>query len=203
MTEPLRVDPYTFAHKGQRQLLCELLLRLGRADSADLAHDSTMLASLRAALHTIEEHGLHEEQFLHPVIARVLPGVVERLRAEHHLLHAQIAELRACAGAVACDEARLATLYKQYASFLGNYFCHLQYEESCLPDYWASCDQLALERAVGDYKRERGAEGTRDDLALMLPAMNRKERAAFLERLRTGAPPAVYALALEVEGRLC
>ena len=204
ITLKARHDFYAPVHKAIRKALSELLIRLGVTDWTDTAERTASLAALRQQMRFSASHLEHEETEIHGALELRSPGATQRLDAaheEHDRAYVEIEGL--CRALETCPaDAKVAAgraLYLRFTQFVGEDFLHMAEEETVtLPRLWALFtdeELIGMEaRIVGSMPPEELMAG----MGLMIPAMNRQERAGFLSFVRAGAPPEAFAAILGV-----
>lgn len=201
-----RHDAYKYIHKALRMAQCQMLVRLGQADFA--ATDATeLLAELRALMAFGALHIAHEETHVHVHLTARGAGATEVLDRQHAVHRDSFARLEALAAQVELagprDKAQAGhRLYLAYALFIAHDFEHMHEEETVNNDrLWTlfSDDQIvAMERAI---VASLSPEKAMMSMRLMLPALTRDERAAFLGAMRPGVPAEVFSAVIEHAAR--
>jgi hypothetical protein len=172
-----RVHLYAKIHKAQRAWLMRSIVAAGRTDPADPAAIALVAADARRLAHHLHEHGLHEEQFIHPLLSGADPDLANQLEAEHCTLDIALAELSRAA-----DANDLAGLYPALTGFVVRYFPHLDIEEQqAMPAIWRAFDDGALlDRVMLPFISTRSSAGIIDDLNLQIGALNPQEERQLL-----------------------
>jgi hypothetical protein len=197
---PARTDFYTVVHKGLRKRLFETVVLAGTTNYAD-PDDRAKLAKTVAEVVTIlREHAQHEDEFLHPIIAEVLPEVARTLTSEHvehnraldevdRAFEVAIAERTGAAGHLA---------YRVLARFTADFLAHIEEEEAGQGQVWELAGEARLAAGMTAFKRSRSLEQTLAGWAIMLPAMNPAERRDMFRALKGGAPEHVVTAGLRL-----
>jgi hypothetical protein len=178
MSQPT-ADLFTNVHKGIRRALFAACTALGRADG-DPARETTARAALAEALRFVAHHGENEDLLLLPLLRDRAPEVFAAMTEAH----AALDEARAALAV----ESSVAALYLAACAFTARYAAHMDEEERVLEPRIRQV--LSSEEAL-DFGRQSVARTAPADqrmmLGWMLPAMTRRDVAAFLGRL----PPAL------------
>ncbi|MGD0675117.1 MAG: hemerythrin domain-containing protein [Polyangiaceae bacterium] len=203
-TVQTRTDFYTVVHKALRKRLFEAVVLAGTTDYA-AANDLRRLTDTVAEVVTLlREHADHEDEFLHPIIAEVLPEAARTLHAEHvehnRALDAVEQAFENAASARTSASGHLA--YRMLARFTAHFLAHIEEEEEGQPRVWELAGEARLDAGMTAFKRSRTLEQSLAGWANMLPAMNPAERAAMFRGLRAGAPEAVFSAATRLAERV-
>lgn len=200
-----RWDLYGPIHKGLRLGHVDLLVRLGQAAFDD--GRPRLLAELRAHLQIGADHLAHEEQFIHPALEARVPGAVAGLEAEHRQHRERFAGLEAAIAAVesAAPDQRPTlgrALYLEFSAFVAEDLEHMRHEE--VETWPLLCAHYTDEELAGIEMQIIASLTPEQNIAvmrLMLPAMNRAERAGLLGGMKAGAPPEAYAAVIDLAAR--
>jgi iron-sulfur cluster repair protein YtfE (RIC family) len=207
MSQAPRHDIYGPVHKAIRASLADLMVRLGRTDFACGQAASEMLAALRAQLRFSAAHLEHEDLHIHPALLARAPEAVDKLEHEHEEhqagfdgLERLIAEVEAAPAAERGAAGR--RLYLAFTGFVAHDLEHMAQEEQIvgplLQSLFTDAELQAMEAAiVGSMPPEEAMAA----VALMIPAMNPVERAAFLSFVRDTAPPEAFGAMVAVAAR--
>jgi hypothetical protein len=195
-----RADLYRTPHRTLRYLLANLLVAFGRTSFDDPADVETVLSELAAVLAACDAHVAHEDQHVRPVLLERAPSTLVAIDGEHadHARHVE--ELRALAASLRAaqtsddknDVGR--TLYLHYSVFVAETLAHAAYEERVvqpLLERFVSAEELekihrAILASIPPPEMLRWARS-------MIPASDRATRAAFVQQIRSNAPPAAFA----------
>ena len=148
----------------------------------------------------LREHAEHEETFLHPIIAAVLPKVARSLHAEHEEHNRALDEVERAFELATVERTATAChgAYRTLARFTAQFLVHIEEEEEGQPRLWEMAAESRLAAGMLAFKRSRTLEQAVAGWATMLPAMNRAERAGMLGALKGGAPEPVFTAAPRV-----
>jgi hypothetical protein len=195
-----RTDFYTVVHKGLRKRLFEAVILAGTTDHADPEQRARLALAVSDVVRMLREHAEHEETFLHPIIAAVLPEVARSLHAEHGEHNRALDEVETAFELAAAERSATAghRAYRTLARFTAQFLAHIEEEEEGQPRLWEMADEARLSAGMLAFKRSRTLEQTVAGWATMLPAMNRGERAGMFGALKGGAPEPVFTAALRV-----
>ena len=191
------VDLYSNIHKGIRSELFSLVESAGKTDPYDAVGRAALVAHVGDVAAVLESHAHHEDSAINPVLEVHLPGVAERIVADHDHLESRFGRVLELAAAAVerGDERRvMQLLHLDLAAFTSDYLAHQDLEErEVMP---------ALEQAIGPDAVLRihvavvssiPPEEMMRSLAFMLPAMNIDDRAELLGGMRASAPAPVFA----------
>lgn len=196
---PQRLDFYGNYHKAIRRALFELSARAGLLD---YAHDKDGLARLIAELgrvaRALREHGTHEDAYMHPLLRRYAPEVLEKMERQHAILEPALDALEAQLRAVASPADGM-QFYAVLNRFIGSYLEHLADEEEVAnPVLWERCPYDELNEAVTRFRAGFALEQVASNFEFMLPALNGVERADLYRSVRDNAPKPVFETLLGV-----
>jgi len=201
---PARTDFYTVVHKGLRKRLFETVVLAGTTNYADSDERVRLAATVAGVVTVLREHAKHEDEFLHPIIAEVLPEVARTLASEHEEHNRALDEVER-GFEVAVAETTGAAAHRAYrvlARFTAHFLVHLEEEEAGQGQVWELAGEARFAAGMTAFKRSRTLDQSLAGWALMLPAMNPAERAAMFRDLRTGAPEAVFTAAWRLAERV-
>jgi iron-sulfur cluster repair protein YtfE (RIC family) len=202
-----RHDIYAPIHKALRAALCDLLVRLGRTDFAQPAACAAVLADARAQLRFSAAHLQHEDEHIHPALLTRAPEMVARLEHDHREHEAEFQALesliRAVETAAPADRAQAGhRLYLAFAEFVAHDLAHMTQEEQVtgplLHQLFTDPELQAMEAAIVSSMPPEEAMAA---VAVMIPAMNPAERAAFLVFVRDTAPPEAFGAMIAVAAK--
>ncbi len=191
-----RLDVYRDIHKALRAELFETARRLGRADWRDPAEVEALQARVGRLITELRDHVRHEEEHMHPLIERRVPGLVGPLRADHAAQEAFLDEFEAFAErvfAMAADDPMRPRagleVYRTLSRFIAIYLPHLEHEETTITRaLWELSTNEEIAETYGRLIGTMPREELRGSLEIMLPAINPHERAELLGGIRAGMP---------------
>lgn len=191
-----RLDVYRDIHKAVRAELFEGARRLGRADWRDQAEVEALQARVGRLIVELRDHVRHEEEHMHPLIERRVPGAVGVLRADHEQQEAFLDEFEAFAERVFAMEpgdpmrARAGLeVYRALSRFIAVYLPHLEHEETTITRaLWELSTNEELAETYGRLVGTMPREELIGSLEIMLPAINPHERVELLGGIRAGMP---------------
>jgi hypothetical protein len=203
-TVPARSDFYTVVHKGLRKRLFETVVLAGTANYADPDDRAKLAATVAEVVTILREHAKHENEFLHPIIAEVLPEVARTLTSEHEEHNRALDEVdRAFEVAVAERTGAAGHLaYRVLARFTAHFLAHIEEEEAGQGQVWELAGEARFAVGMTAFKRSRTLDQNLAGWATMLPAMNPAERATMFRGLRAGAPEAPFTTAWRLAERV-
>jgi hypothetical protein len=187
-----RIDLYRNVHKGQRALLFELAMELGRTDFSEPALFSAIRERLRSATEELRKHADNEEKFIHPLLRSRAPEIVAELEREHHAIEAALSDLdgRLRPRGLSEEEPakRGAELYLAWCRMLSAYLAHLDGEETlAMPALWKTCSDHEIFAVIQSFAASRSASDQLHDLRSQVPALNPQERAAYVGNVVRGS----------------
>ncbi len=195
-----RTDFYTMVHKGLRKRLFEAVVLAGTTDHADSDQRARLALTVRDVVRVLREHAEHEETFLHPIIASVLPEVAGSLRLEHEEHHRELDEVERAFEVAAAEKTAAVghRAYRALARFTARFLAHIEEEEAGQPRLWETADEGRLAAGMIAFQRSRTLEQTVAGWAMMFPAMNAAEHAGMLRTLKGRAPEPVFTAAMQL-----
>lgn len=193
-----RVDLYRAVHKGLRLALSQMLTRIGAHDFTQEASNGLLLADLGGLLEICAGHLHYEDVFIHSALERRLPGAATLLAHQHAEHKTDFEAVRLVMGEVAAapPAGRVAAghaLYLRFAAFVADDFAHMQEEETVtsplLQQLFSDEELNAIQDSI---IVAIPPERMKVYLRIMLPAMNRTERASMLGGVKAVAPPELF-----------
>jgi hypothetical protein len=189
----MRVDLYRFVHKAQRYHLFQFAGELSRADVADAGTQIILARGVHTILEMLHDHAHNEETYIHPLFDAI-GNEAARLNDEHAVLDQGLAQL-----ASVVEHGHWSQLYPTYMRFLGEYLLHIDGEERAQTEVlWPRFSDAELGAVFLRFKAERSPAAAREDLVLMLPALNVPELQQLFHGMRTSAPVAVFNACAEI-----
>jgi hypothetical protein len=200
----VRTDFYTVVHKALRKRLFEAVILAGTSDYADPVERASLARTVGEVVTMLREHADHEDEFIHPVLAEVLPEAAKTLHAEHEELDRALDEVERAFDVAAAERSGASAhlAYRTLARFAAHFLAHVEDEETGQPRLWEMADETRLAAAMMAFKRSRTLDQTLAGWANMLPAMNAAERTRMFRALKVGAPEAVFGAALRLAERV-
>lgn len=198
-----RLDFYGNYHKALRRALFELSARAGLLDYANDGIALTrLLSEFERVARALREHGTHEDAYMHPLLRRYAPEVLERMERQHGALDPALDMLEAQLHALSSADDRSAAGMAFYAAlnrFIGSYLEHLADEEDVAnPVLWERCPPDEMAEAVQRFRASFALEQVASSFEFMLPALNAPERADLYRTVRDNAPAPVFETLLGV-----
>lgn len=144
-----RIDLYTLPHKALRVAVAHGGTILSATDPARLDGDLVVVRSILAELRS---HAAHEDEFIHPLLARLVPTVEAELAAQHVELDAGLDDLERTLDDlqgrdVAPDE--ITALFRAYERVAARNLLHLDHEETvAMPALWTKASSVSLQVLV-------------------------------------------------------
>jgi 3-methyladenine DNA glycosylase AlkD len=201
-----QIDFYTGAHKGQRSEFSKISNAAGKLNTNDQNAISALEKELIAFRENMYFHARLEEKFVHPLLSARIPGGADKLNEDHKIMHKQLDELAACFGEIKKKPADFEKteelsleFYRAWARFTAFYFNHIDYEEeNVMPSLWKLCTNNELFETFKKVLADQTPKELMDNLTLMLPAMNPKERAIILTAGQATMPPEAFQDVLKI-----
>ncbi|HEX4448597.1 MAG TPA: hemerythrin domain-containing protein [Polyangiaceae bacterium] len=152
-----RTDFYTMVHKGIRQRLFEAVILAGTVDFQDAGAGAKIVSMLTILAREVREHAGHEETFIHPVLAEVMPDMAASLHAGHEEHDRALDEVeRAFEVAAAQRTAASGHLaYRALARFVAMFLTHTEEEEAMQPLLWDRVSEERLAAVMAAFWRSR------------------------------------------------
>lgn len=170
----MRVDLYGLIHKAQRFHLSDFLIRLGKTNASDERSMELLGAELRGLIEHLRDHANNEEQYIHPLFEKI--GGAATLERQHLDLEEGLTGLEQILSALDWEG-----LYGRVARFVGNYFLHLDEEETAQrTTLWPNYGDKELAAVFERFKAERAPERAKADLEFMVPALSPAESRRLL-----------------------
>ena len=184
-------DPYRPLHKAIRSRLFEFGNLAGTIDFSDGPASQSFSEQFEGLVFLLTHHGEHEDEFIHPLVARCgADDIVKETVEQHEALDRELADLQAAitdiaGGKSAVNPETSHQVYLQYQRFLSNYLAHLDHEETVvLPLLRERCSDADFdELARADFADEDPLE-LRPMLGRMLPSFNDGDMALLLSDIR-------------------
>ena len=203
-----RIDLYKDIHKGLRSFLIQQLATAGPLDLADNQRLQRFNLQLQKLMALLDEHGMHEDKWLHPLLKELDPVLAEKAEAQHQCLDDSIA--------IVCDKySQLAQLpaiqraepghqaYLLLAEFVGAYLTHMHLEESevlvLLQRAYSDAELLEIQQQL---RSSVAPQRMADYLHIIIGALNIDERTALLAEMQQFAPPEVFQGACQMSADL-
>jgi len=195
-----RTDFYTLVHKGLRKRLFEAVILAGATDYAESEGRARLARIVAEVVTMLRAHAEHEEEFLHPIIADVLPEAAQSLHAEHEEHHRALDEVERKFEIAVAERTAAAGhgAYRTLARFTAQFLAQVEEEEAGQPRLWELVEESRLAAGMTAFKRSRTLEQSLAGWATLLPAMNPAERTGMFRALKGGAPAPVFTAALRL-----
>ncbi len=190
-----RIDLYRNVHKGQRALIFELAVELGRTDRGERREFAALAGRLLDAIVELRKHAENEECFIHPLLHSRVPEIAAALEREHERVEAALCELeqRLLPESPEREAVAPATdLYLAWCRLVATYLAHLEAEESvAMPALWRTCSDHEILALIQAFVASRSAADRLHDLRSQAPALTSQERYAYVGSIvRGGSLPA-------------
>lgn len=196
----LPLDLFREVHKGLRRALFDTTTAIGAADLRSADERDAILDRVDALIALLHHHHAHEDTHIQPHLVGCDPALAAVVDEGHRETDEGILELEQDAHRLrlAAGEGAVVAgpdLYRRLALFTAHYLAHMALEEGGVMDALRSGrtddELLAVEMGL------RGAVPPPlmcDFIAVMVPAMNRAERASMLGGMHAGAPAEIFEL---------
>jgi hypothetical protein len=154
---PARTDFYTVVHKGLRKRLFEAVILAGATDYAEPEDRARLGQVVGEVVTALRQHAEHEEEFLHPILAEVLPEAAQSLEAEHAEHHRALDDVERAFEVAVAERTEPAghRAYRTLARFTAQFLAHVEEEEAGQPRLWELVDEARLAAAMTAFKRSR------------------------------------------------
>lgn len=189
-----RLDLYTTIHKGVRRALFETSQTVSATDFADQQQAAATCREIQRLLRFLDEHAVHEDDVIMPELAKLAPELFVDLRAEHAKSDGMQREVAAIVArlehSTECERVSLGKrLEDRLPRLVAAHLVHMASEESDANRVlWAHYDDARLadlqSRIVTSIEPQRLSEW----YALVLPALNLRERRGMLGAMLSGMP---------------
>jgi hypothetical protein len=196
-----RVDLFTFIHKGLRASMFATAGTVARTDFGDPEQSRVALERVHALIAMLREHGLHEDVHMLPLLSEHDRALADSLGGDHagiEALHQELAHLAARAESAAPAErvSLASTLLRRLNRLIATQLAHMDREEGeATAALWAGCTDDELTAVRVRITESIPPARRREMVALILPALNAVERAAFIAALPPEARGALAAMA--------
>jgi hypothetical protein len=183
------LDLFGPIHKGLRALLFGAATSVARVDYGSLGATRTVVAEVRRLIEFLREHALQEDMHILPLVAahdRDLAGRLARTHAEMEALQVEVSALLARVEGSGGSERPVfgAALIGLVNRLVAGHLLHMDAEErDANAVLGAHATHLALTEVRGRIGRSMTRERTLEWMAVLLPALNPAERAAFTNAL--------------------
>jgi hemerythrin-like domain-containing protein len=206
----IQVDLYTGIHKGQRARFSIISKEAGTLNIPDKEATQTLANELAAFRDHMYLHAKLEENFIHPLLSKRTPGGADRLEEDHRVMHKQldylVADFAQINDSLADFEKRedlALEFYRAWNRFAVFYLNHIDYEEEyVMPTLWKLCTQGELSNTFRQILADQTPPQLMDNLAMMLPAMNPKERQLILTMGKATMPTEAFQGVLKLAQRV-
>lgn len=200
-----QIDFYTGAHKGQRSEFSKISNAAGTLNTIDQNAIKGLEEELNMFRENMYLHARLEEKFVHPLLSQRVPGGADKLNEDHKIMHKQLDGLSACFGEIKKKPADFekseelsVEFYRAWARFTAFYLNHIDYEEeNVMPTLWKLCTNDELFETFKKVLADQTPKELMDNLMLMLPAMNPKERIMILTAERASMPLEAFQVVLK------
>ncbi|MBB6486600.1 hypothetical protein [Rhizobium lusitanum] len=197
-----RYDIYGAVHKGLRKAGCDLLGRLGTADSHDAQETALLIGDLRNYLMLAASHVSHEDENIHVELAAkgVSTVKVDEQHDDHRTAFGELEELIVAwerawpSHKPACGR----KLYLAFAAYMADDLAHMHEEETMTaPLLWRNFTDneiLGIEMSI---IASLPPEMSMAFMRMMIPAINPVERATLLGAMKKDAPPDIFQAVID------
>lgn len=191
-----RIDFYGNYHKALRRALFEFSARAGLVDVDDDAALARLLTEFEQIARTLIEHSTHEDEYMHPLLAKYAPEVLATMERQHTSLDPELEVLEQQLRGIASASNRAAAGMAFYAAinrYIGAYLQHLADEEDVAnPVLWERCPHDELAAAVTRFRGTFALDQMATSFEFMLPSLSPPERADLYKTVRDNAPRPVF-----------
>lgn len=150
----MQVDLYTLPHKAIRAAVAEAALAVGAAEPHELP---TATAGVLVALEVLSSHAAHEEEFIDPVLERLLPDHARSIGEQHRHLTTTIDGVRrqidAAVAAASEQPGATLALYRAVQRLSAENLLHLDHEETVvMPALWITARPSDLAEVMDAFR---------------------------------------------------
>lgn len=201
-----QMNVYSDIHKGIRWQMYRAAHRAGVTDWSDEGSVQALDESVGALVKFLRDHIVHENTFLHPLIARRAPGIVAVLDAEHDEHEAALTELEAFLAetvALPVDDPLRPRLGLEFYRLVNRLvelsLPHFDREETqVIRTLWDTCATDEVFDAYVTLLRSLPPQEMEASIRAILPAVTIEEQAAVMGGARQMAPPEAFAELLTI-----
>ena len=192
-----RVEVFINVHKGLRQALFGLGLKLGKTDWEDQAEVSQVEADFKKLLHFLREHASNEDDVNFSLLESRSPGAAQAEREEHYRLESVLNQLESDFNHLRkTGDDRWKNgyaFYRAYNRFLSAYLAHMDREEGFITEsLYEHFTDAEIEKDFQKIIQRTSPADMGMMLGFMIPGMNPLERFKLLAKLRKTAPVEVF-----------
>lgn len=201
-----QMNVYSDIHKGVRWQTYRAAHHAGTTDWSDEGSVQALGEAVGALVKFLRDHIVHENTFLHPLIARRAPGIVAVLDVEHEEHKIALDELEAFfaeATAVPADDPLRARLGLEFYRLVNRLIAlslpHFDREETqVIRTLWDTCTTDEVFAAYVTLLKSLPPEEMEASIRAILPAVTIDEQAAVMGGARQMAPPEAFAELLAI-----
>lgn len=194
-----RFDVLGPTHKGLRNGLTELQFTASQLNFADLEQIKRLVKDLKTMAEILDAHAVGEDKFLFPLLEKVNNVVFNILIEEHGGLEGVQEDLLSELGTIertedASEREELGSIFvKNLNDFIAHYFIHLQTEElKAIPELYKDFSDQELMQVENQLATVTNSNVSQRFVEFMMPAINPKERIAFMMGLKGNVSDAVF-----------
>jgi hypothetical protein len=182
--------------------MCETLVQVGRADSADRPDLAAALHAVDTLCETLRGHMAHEDTHLRPALEAAEQGATDRTTQQHDQhrqdLDALQAEVRALRSLEAgARPAAMLQLYRHLALFVAENLEHMHIEETAHNAVlWAACDDADIAAIEGRILAGMSPQARLASLQEIARAVSPQELIGLLSGLQQQAPAPAFVAVL-------
>jgi len=201
---PARLDLYAPIHKALRAWMFDTLVSLGRVDGQDQEAMAAALGKVEALLVMCGQHLQHENDFMHPALARAGRHAAAQASSDHEGHVREIAHLQASVRKVRDVQGQaftpaLMSLYQALALFVAENLQHMHMEETAHNEaLWATHTDAELNDLHDRLVQSIPPEEMVGVLRWMLPSISHAERVGMLQDMRGKMPHQVFEGVLQL-----
>ncbi|WP_244946886.1 haloalkane dehalogenase [Legionella israelensis] len=190
---------YTTIHKAIRKEIFETCSLAGTTDFSDYKSLTIFLDRFNSLLDLLRKHSIHEDTFIHPLLAEKKLSEFELLNIDHQELEEQLQNLEQALDQVLSSESKTTMLelgnkfYLSLSQFASQYLQHLAFEETKIMDVlYTNYDLSELMQFMNKFKKSQSNEEAMQSLSLMLTAINPAEGLSMLINIQKSVPYEVF-----------
>lgn len=190
-----RMNIYGFAHKGLKNALSQLLLELGKADTANPTDIANIKNKTQEVITLLHLHQEAEDSCVMAPLAERAPDVAHACHAEHTKLHEMVNGIEHDVAQLGAGESpdKLESVYQSLGRFYSSYLAHMAEEEATLNEaIWKHFSDDEIMQWQGQIMEKLTFEQQILWFKYIVPALNPMERQILLGGVKANAPEPAY-----------
>lgn len=190
-----RINIYTFPHKGLRNGLSQLLVKMGNANHNDEFDIQDLKSQSLELIHLLQLHQESEHNHVMLPLSQRVPDAVIDCHKEHQSLHTTLLTIEQKLRVLSSNDSAyaLSALYSELAIFFAHYLLHMHHEETTINEaIWA---HFTDEEILGWQDRIMSSLNISDQMLwfkYIIPALDPMERQILMGGIKANAPADVF-----------